>query len=1317
MWCRWWCVCVLLVLVLVGGVRTQRGDQQIYGTQSSCNCNGYSNRCYFDQELYDQTGHGGYCLDCAGNRAGPNCERCRDNYYDRDDGVCIACNCNEIGSRSLQCASDGRCQCKPGVTGEKCDHCAENYFDFGPQGCKPCGCDVAGSLNNEANCNPSTGVCVCKANVEGQQCNQCKPGYFNLNLDNEFGCTPCFCYGHSSICSSAGGYSQGTIESGFVRGEERWLAQESTGRSVSLSYNHIIQSLAVAAPGRDKVYFLAPNRFHGDQRASYNHKLSFFLSVGELGPQASTEDVILEGAGLSISAPIFAQGHTLPSTEKQKYSFQLHEASKFAWSPRLSSRDFISLLSNLTAIKIRGTYTDQGRGYLDDVSMETARRGVFSGVPARWIEMCTCPEGYVGQYCESCAPGYRHSPANGGPFASCIPCDCNNHADICDSETGQCICQHNTAGDQCERCNKGYYGNALRGRPNDCTPCPCPNNGACTQLPDDTVVCLGCPTGYAGPRCELCTDGYFGDRNGRNGPPRPCERCDCNGNIDPNAVANCNRTTGECLKCIYNTGGFYCDQCLPGFYGDALALPKGDCQPCHCNAYGTAAERYGRTICDQVTGQCQCRSHVIGLKCNKCQPGYWNLTSGEGCDACGCDATGAVNGTCDEVTGQCFCREGVTGRRCDTCEPYHYGFSRDGCKPCDCDHIGSVSLQCDRTGQCPCRENVDGRRCDRCQENTYDKQAGCVDCPACYNLVLDSVHAHRERLAELERILNDIESSPTVPNDRDFDETLTLVMEEVEQLWADAKQAAHSGGDRTVAQHMEELKQQINEVQKQLSRIWKAVGRGSGMARQGEQNITQAEDIIQEAREALSNAQAYLDIQGNDALDRAIDRSNQFGQQSARMSEIAREARLLAERQEESAKAIEDIGYEARNTSSEAYQRARKAVNDQRDITEVIKSLTTQVTDLSEKNEETLQEARESRAMAKDAYDNALAISTKASEVNIPDIDTDELKMRAAAITETADRIKAQILELLSNREALTVEVERQLVETSELVNQAYEQQHITADLLAETHAAEGKAKEAVERAEKILEEAKITLQTLEDFDRKVQDSREEAASAMTRVDEIERLIRDAVNHTRQAELALMGAETDAKNARDIALDAQDTANQASDQAGKVRTEADDTKADASALKDEADLLASLVAETESRVGVYEVQVGSDLEQVTEAQRKANQAKERADEASAKVRDAQATVEEILDLLARSPDLDLEELARLEQRLEQARQSYYSSGIEITVSELTEALTWQKRQISSYREEISRLQVEVSNILEIKLSLPDGCYSQTKLEP
>lgn len=81
-----------------------------------------------------------------------------------------------------------------------------------------------------------------------------------------------------------------------------------------------------------------------------------------------------------------------------------------------------------------------GIGFLDDVKLETARRGA-AGTPAQWIELCTCPKGYVGQFCESCAPGYRHEPTSGGPFSPCVPCNCNGHADICDADTGKMFTQ------------------------------------------------------------------------------------------------------------------------------------------------------------------------------------------------------------------------------------------------------------------------------------------------------------------------------------------------------------------------------------------------------------------------------------------------------------------------------------------------------------------------------------------------------------------------------------------------------------------------------------------------------------------------------------------------------------------------------------------------------------------------------------------------------------------------------------------------------------------------------------------------------------
>lgn len=178
----------------------------------------------------------------------------------REDGYCIACECHTVGSRNLQCNAEGKCQCKSGVTGDKCDRCDVNFYDFSSNGCKTCGCYTPGSLYNEPNCNPNTGECLCKENVEGKQCNECKPGFFNLDFDNNFGCTPCFCYGHSSKCSSAQGYSKYLLESPFAKSIERWRAEDQYGKNVKMKYDVISQGIGVQAENDDSVYFLAPDR-------------------------------------------------------------------------------------------------------------------------------------------------------------------------------------------------------------------------------------------------------------------------------------------------------------------------------------------------------------------------------------------------------------------------------------------------------------------------------------------------------------------------------------------------------------------------------------------------------------------------------------------------------------------------------------------------------------------------------------------------------------------------------------------------------------------------------------------------------------------------------------------------------------------------------------------------------------------------------------------------------------------------------------------------------------------------------------------------
>lgn len=103
-------------------------------------------------------------------------------------------------------------------------------------------------------------------------------------------------------------------------------------------------------------------KFLGDQRLSYNSLLMFtmYLDEDHDDVHASLRDVELEGDGRTISAPFYAQGNPSPSRQTQQYRYRLNEHRSHQWTPQLTSQQFMRLLANLTAIRIRAQFSAQG---------------------------------------------------------------------------------------------------------------------------------------------------------------------------------------------------------------------------------------------------------------------------------------------------------------------------------------------------------------------------------------------------------------------------------------------------------------------------------------------------------------------------------------------------------------------------------------------------------------------------------------------------------------------------------------------------------------------------------------------------------------------------------------------------------------------------------------------------------------------------------------------------------------------------------------------------------------------------------------------
>lgn len=347
-------------------------------------------------------------------------------------------------------------------------------------------------------------------------------------------------------------------------------------------------------------------------------------------------------------------------------------------------------------------------------------------------------------------------------------CMCHGHANKCLPATynyglsnaiqvnSQCDCQHNTAGINCERCadlfNDLPWRAAEEDNPHSCKRCECNNHAQRCRFSQDLYeasggrsggVCVDCKHHTMGPKCDQCAPGYQRNPLSRIDQPDTCIRCLCNaaGTVGGSV---CEDTSASC-QCKPNVEGPQCDRCVPGFYNLSSSNPQG-CTKCSCSLEGSVSER-----CDPLTGQCQCRPHFVGLNCERCSAGFWKPAGSEQCLPCECDPTASLNKICDQWTGQCQCRPGFGGRTCTQCAKHMFGDPYKGCRPCDCDKEGTVPEGCDQqTGLCVCRPGVTGARCDSCSRDRCDSFPHCHRCPSCF-FTLD---AQRQNISEaLSRLL------------------------------------------------------------------------------------------------------------------------------------------------------------------------------------------------------------------------------------------------------------------------------------------------------------------------------------------------------------------------------------------------------------------------------------------------------------------------------------------------------------------------------------------------------------------------------------
>ncbi|XP_039201102.1 laminin subunit gamma-3 isoform X1 [Crotalus tigris] len=1243
-----------------------------------CNCSGRSEECYYDWELYRRTGHGGHCVNCRDNTGGPHCEYCRPNFYRWDDQMaCQPCNCNQAGSLNPQCDAAGKCECKATVTGWKCERCQEGFHSLSEGGCRLCACNFAGSLGM---CDPNSGHCKCKTKVEGYLCNKCQPGSFNLQPHNPEGCTSCFCYGHSTVCTTAPGYEPRDIVSDFRQGLDSWKAEHSDGQDVFLRWDGDV--IFVDQNEQEVTGFKAPEKFLGDQRFSYGRLLSVVLHFEDNTTDASSPSVqlILEGNGVSLSARhknLEERRNDIPC-EERIVSFRLHEAEE-AMSLGLSPFQFQRMLSNLTMLRIQvKSKPRSGRIALKEVRLASAHQGFSKWAP--WVEECLCPQGYQGRFCEFCAPGYQREIAWGGPFASCVPCSCNQHGS-CDANSGICQCLHNTEGPGCERCAVGFYGNPFLGQPDDCQACPCPGQGPCTTMVDNgEVVCTHCPLGQRGRLCELCDDGFFGDPLGRNGSERPCSSCDCSGNMDPNAVGNCDTLTGRCLRCLYNTSGEHCERCQEGFYGNPLdASPATKCAPCNCHPDGSA---HGPEACDPVSGQCHCLPNVAGRECTQCLEGYFDLQPGVGCRSCQCHLMGAQSNICHPITGQCVCHPGVAGLSCNRCQAGFFGFSSQGCQACNCSQIGSVSLQCHDNSTCVCKKGFVGSKCDHCDVNYFfdleSKQ--CQECPLCYSLVKEETDRLKDKLTEMEAWFQkpSCDQSKAKYYHAVLDESPRGDNLEHPYLW--------EGAQAVFLEKMTDLKDLVEDALHRLSNTSRTIACDGHRATKMCGLLSDVSSTLWSTHEEIQMATEILE---------SMELSSEILYLSTNWSHHAIRSGKLARSHVEMASLVEDLAQRAIMASNSSYRLLKNVANASR-----LQDFRREMEESGEKIERTQKD------LVLQMQDAEILVSGHQSNATLVQTDTLPLLLilqrplveKAGNLVQKAEGIQ----QLVETKHGLAIN-KSLAIQTG--LKEELQRTRPLEELWQRTNNARTAAESSLDNGEAVISEAKALVTTLDGIKTLVVDPKGRAAVKRKRVAVQGRGIAETHRKIKQAQRVLGNSGPVSAKASEVARDgesvskknakaAEDVLRQAKQerkQAGKISAKVALTTAEISRQEDKAKELGVHLG-TPEEVVVEMTGLGQDLRQAQ--------------------RSLEVDIKALKHLLSKLGNLDhsVAVLHASQVQLANLRLRLAGPGtLNQTLGILEQEAEQQRASLEAFERDLEEIQSDKQNLEAILQSLPSGC--------
>ncbi|XP_062428549.1 laminin subunit alpha-2 isoform X4 [Rhea pennata] len=711
-----------------------------------CICSGHAKACPLDPVTNKSV------CQCEHNTCGETCDHCCPGFNQKPwhagtflvKHECEPCNCHgkteecyydqNVADRNQslnvhgEYAGGGVCvNCTRHTAGINCETCVDGYFrpkgvlPDSPDPCQPCSCDPNGSLHDtcvkdekHAEGDMWPGFCHCKPGYAGESCNRCALGYTGYP-----DCLPCNCSVKGSvnvdpciglcICKeNVEGENCDRCKPGFFNLQQN----NPTGCEECFCSGKtdicIDSHLAYKSIEDMNGWYLTD--LPGLIRVTPKQK-SFRgrqqLSISNVAARKVLPQTYYWSAPSSyLGNKITAAGGHLKFTVSYDFREQDDTAQMMVQSDVIIEGGSLRISTEEEGIRLQPS-----EEHTKEIVLKPESFFVYgTDVPVSRREFMTILAN-VKRILIRATYSYGMNAIYRLHRVSIEAADHSSTGRKVASAVELCDCPRGYDGTSCESCwprHRRVNGTVFGGV---CAPCTCFGHA---ELCDDiTGECLDCKHNTGGSYCDRCLPGFYGDPT--KGTAEDCQLCACPLNIPSNnfsPTCHFDRSHGLiCDECPVGYVGPRCERCAEGYFGQPL-IPGGSCQPCQCN------DNLDFSVpgsCDSLSGACLiCKPGTTGQYCERCADGYFgDALDARNCQPCRCNINGSFSEICDSRTGQCECKANVIGRRCDMCKPsYFWAPAKQFCVPCGCSAVGSMSLRCDMSGRCICRSGFTGKRCE-----------------------------------------------------------------------------------------------------------------------------------------------------------------------------------------------------------------------------------------------------------------------------------------------------------------------------------------------------------------------------------------------------------------------------------------------------------------------------------------------------------------------------------------------------------------------------------------------------------------------------